>query len=119
MFDLLLEPRCVRHYVLQRDGLAKGVGNLEVEISVDVAVEVQFSLFVELHDGSPREQLGDRTWTKERFLGRDWFLALHVSVAIAFREKQLSIFPDRDRCARDIGTRELQRHDAVEKGFDV
>ena len=57
VFDLLLKTRRVRHYVLQRDGLAKRVGNFEIEVFVDVAVQVEFSLFVELHDRGPGEKL--------------------------------------------------------------
>ena len=95
------------HYVLERDRLAKRIGNLEVEICVDVAVEIEFALFVKLHDRGPGEELRNRTGTKQGLLRRDGLFALHVGVTVAFREEQLSILHDGNRRARYVVAAEL------------
>ena len=50
----------------QRDRLAVVVGNLEVEIRVDVRVEIQLALLDQLHRRRPGDQLADRTGPEQR-----------------------------------------------------
>src|SRR5206468_3168257 len=112
---VLLEPRRVGHDVPERDRLLIGVGDLEVEILVDVGVETQLALLHELHDGCPREQLAGRADAKEGALGIDGGAMRDIGVAVAVGVEELAVLDDGDGRAGNVLVAKVRGHDAIEE----
>jgi len=119
LLQRLLETRRVCHQVLHGDGLAEGRGDLEVEIVVHVAVQVDFALLDQLHHSGPGEGLGDGTRTEERGIDGDGLPSLYLGIAIAFGEKHLAVLHDGDHCARDVIALQFNRNEPVKEGFQI
>jgi hypothetical protein len=80
LLDGFFESRRVRHQVFHGDGLVERRRNLEVEIVVHAAVEVDLALLGELHHGRPGEGLGNRPRPEQRVADGDRLSAFHVRV---------------------------------------
>src|SRR5262245_5341827 len=113
------ESRCVRQNVAQRNRLGKRVRNLEVQIIVYVAIKVEPALLHELHHGSPGKELRNGSWAEKGVLWRNRPLGRDIGVSISSGEENLSVLNNCNNRARDVATLELQRHEPVEKGFQV
>src|ERR1019366_9697616 len=53
----LLETGAVRHQIAHGDRLRRTAVYLEVQVVIDVAIEIEFALFDQLHDRGPGEKL--------------------------------------------------------------
>src|SRR5947208_1841933 len=109
----------MRQQILQRDRLAKSVGDFEVKVIVNVAIQIQLALLVQLHRGGPGKELRYRTWPKQCLFRRDGCLLRHVGETIAFRKQDPSILHDRDGSAGDVFSLKLQRQDAVKESGEI
>jgi hypothetical protein len=82
-FDQVLEARRVRHEVAERDRLAEIWRDLEIEVVVDVAIQIELAQLHLLHHRCPSEELADRTGAEQRPLGIDRLSFLNIGVAVA------------------------------------
>ncbi len=110
ILDGFFEAGTMGHYVAQSGGFAERGRNLEIDVGVDVAVEVELALLDELHDAGPREEFRNRAGTKERVSRGDGNFLFVIGVPVAFGEERLTILYHRDYRAGDIGLFDLQRH---------
>ncbi len=117
--NAFLKPRRMGHEVAHRDGLPELLGNLEIEIVVHVAIEIDLSRLDELHDGSPGEELRNRTGAKQRLVRNDRLAARHVGIAIALREQDFAVLDDDENAAGDVSARQRIGHQAVEEHVSV
>src|SRR6185437_2628136 len=115
----VLEPRRVRHQVAQCDRLAEARRDLEIEVAVDVAVQVELVLLDQLHHRGPGEQLRDRADPEQRVCRRDRRAGLQVGIAVAVREQHLAVLHHHDRAAGDIAPRQHVRQQAAEECREI
>ena len=101
------------HQIAHGDRLGIRGGNLEIQIVVDVAVEVDFALFDLLHYGGPGEELGNRSGT-EQGLRRNRRPLLDIGKPISLFNQDLAILDDDDRGAGDVLPLQLHRDQAIE-----
>jgi len=90
--NLFLKPAGVGHQVPQADGLAESRRDFKIEILVYIRVDVQLTLFRQLHNRNPSEQFGDRSQTKHRRFGINRFFLRDVRKAVALPQQILAIF---------------------------
>ena len=93
--------------------------DLEVEILLNVGVQVELALLDELHHRDVGEELRDRSRTKRCDYRIDLRLLLEVRVAVALEDEWLPVLVNRNCCARDVVTLQLQREKPVEKRGNV
>src|SRR5215204_3081870 len=113
----VLEARRARHKVPERDRLRVGVRDAEVQVGVHVGVELELTLFDELHHRRPCEQLGVRPDVKEAAIGCDRHPLLNVGPAVAFGKEGPPVTHDRHRRTRDAALFQLLGDQFVEERF--
>ncbi len=85
------------------DWLGMGIWQLKViEIVVDVLIQVEPSLFDQLHDRRGGEKLGDGTNSEEGLLRDNGPLVFKVGEAISLGEKDLALFHQHENRAWDV-----------------
>ncbi len=109
----------MRHQIAQRDRLAEGRRNLEIEIGVDVGIEIELALAGELHHRRPGEELGDRAGAEQRALRIDQRAGRGIGDAVALLEQDLAVLHHHDHRARDIALRDPDRDEAIREGLDI
>ena len=119
VLDRFFEPRRMGHELAQRDGLAVVVRNLEIEIRIDVAIQIQLALLDQLHRRRPRDQLADRAGPEQRALGIDGSALFDVGVSKATRGEELPILHDSHDRARYVSGAKCVGQEAVEPDVNV
>src|ERR1019366_8860099 len=101
------------HQIPQRYRLGIRSGNFYVEIIINVAIQIQFTLFDQLHNSSPREQLGDRPRPEESLVGSDWCFLRNICIAISLLEEYISVLNDNDERPCNVLLFQLEWQNAV------
>ena len=114
MANRFLESGAVGHDVAQRNRLAVIRRNLEVEISIHILVEVEFSGFDLLHHCRPGEQFGNRTGAEHRGFAIDRLFGGEVGIAIAFFNDGLPVVHHDHRTTGNLSALQGIRHEAVQ-----
>ena len=90
----LLEARRVRQQIAQSDRLAERRRNLEIQVFVDIAIQVELALLDQLHHSRRSESLRDRCNAHDtapwihRDAGRD------IGIPVALLEQHLALLDD-------------------------
>ena len=100
-------------------GLPNFGGNLEIEIVVHIAIEIDLAGLHELHDGRPGEHLRDRTGTEHGLVGNDGAALGDVGITVALRKQDLPVLDDHEDGARDISPRHGVRKQSVGERLDI
>ena len=108
----------MRQQVLEADRLGVGLGDVKIQIGLDVRLEVELALLDELHHGRRRERLSDRGDAEQVPVGIDRDALFEIREAVAFLENNLAPVNHRDGQAdqrigvvlRDVGGIEKLRH---------
>ena len=116
---ILLESGRVGQDGLQGDRFGKGRRDLEVEVFVHIAAEIELALLDQLHDRRPGEQLRNRPDPEHRFGGIDRLLGRDVGVAVAFREEEGAAFDHRHRDTGDVLVPKPHGHGPIDERFDL
>ena len=118
-FGIFFKARRMLHQIAHGDRLAAFRGNLEIEILVDICVQIDLPLLDQLHDGGPRDQLGDRTRAEQGLLGIDRLQLFHIGIAVAALADDFAILDDHDNGTGNVGGRQRKRHIAIEPGIQI
>ena len=120
ILGMLLEPRPMGHEAAKRDRHAAiRRRDVEIQIVVHIAIEIELALLDELHHRDPGKELRDRAGAYQRLIRGHRAPALDVGVAIAAGKQDAAILDhDRDR-ARDLQAGKLVRHQRIEKGREI
>jgi hypothetical protein len=110
----ILETGGVRHQVTHPDRLGKRRRYREVEVRSDVCVEVEFPLLDELHDGGPREGLGNRRDAEERLFRVCSRTCFEIGIAVTFLEEHVAIPNDRYHHTHELVLTPFDRERRVE-----
>ncbi len=113
------KPGVCRHDVPERDRLRERGGDLEIEVAIDVAVEIELPLFRELHDGGPGKELARGPDAKEGSFGIDRTASSDVGIAVALGEERRTVLHHRHGRARDVLVAEVRQHDPVEERLEL
>jgi hypothetical protein len=119
VLDLLLETRSMRHEVAECNGFAESRRNLEIQILVDVAVQIELALLHQLHYSGPCKELGDRPGAEERGVHGDRRFLVHIAIAVTLGKEDGAIFHYQHHGARDVLAFQLHGDKAVKKGMNV
>src|SRR6516225_12201131 len=98
------------HDLPQRNRLWISRWDLEIQVIIYVAIEVELPLFDKLHHRSPGEELGNRSGTEQRAIGGDWLLLGKIGVAVALGEEHFAVFDHRNHGAGNIVALDRERH---------
>src|SRR6267378_4242473 len=107
VLDGLFQSGTVSHDVTEGGGLAECGRYFEVDVTVDVAIEIQFSLLYELHHTRPGKEFGNGARAKQRVFRRDGNLLFVIGVAVAFREERFAVLDYGDDSAGDVRAPQL------------
>ena len=113
VLETLLKAAAVIHQIQQRDGLAAGRGDFEIQVVIDIAIQIELALLHQLHDRGPRKQLGRGADPGQDLLGVHGNLAGHIGVAVAGLEKDFAVFDDDDHGPGDIAVLEPVAHQPI------
>ncbi len=119
VFQAFFEARAVVHQVAHGDRLVERRGNLEVQVVVDIAVQVDLALLDQLHHGHPGEQLGGGAGAHHaRFRVHRDFRG-NVGHAVAFLQQHLAVLDHDHDGAGDVAGLERVRNAAIKPGGEV
>jgi hypothetical protein len=109
----------MRHQIAHGDGLAEFPGNLEIEIIVHVAVEIDLARLHKLHHGRPGKRFRDGARPEHRLIGNDGAALGNVGITVTPSKQDLPVLDDDEYSARDVSTRHGIGNKAVGERFDI
>ena len=113
------EPCRVGHDLAQGDGRAVTRRDTEIEVSVDVAIEIELVLLHQLHHCGPGNQLRNRTRPEQGAVWVDYRALCRIGIAKSAGRHDVPILDDHDHSPGNIAGVQRIGHIAVQPGIDV